>query len=152
MRATLFALLVLVVPPTLAQVDNAADARRAAIERDRMSEDLARSLRQDRMRMDVPSGDPRASQAVEQAIIRQNQAADALRARQDAEMQARRGSAAQVEYDAQRHAAERRAEEARAAQDADALRREEAARTQRERPEPHTPTLDPPPRRWGPTL
>lgn len=152
MRAALAVLLLAVAPVLHAQADNASDARRAAMERDRMSEDLARSLRQDRMRMDVPAGDARRSQVLEQQIIRQNQAADAIGARQDLEMRSRRGNAAQAEYDAQRYAAERRAEEARAAQEAEALRRDEAARTRREQPEPHTPTLEPPPRSWGPSL
>jgi hypothetical protein len=150
--AAALALLVPAVPLGHAQGDAAADARRATVERDRMSEDLARRIRQDRMRMDVPAGDPRRSQALEQQIIRQNQAADALGARQDLEMRTRRGGAAQAEYDAQRHADERRAEDTRAAREAEAQQRDEAARQRRERPEPHTPTLDPQPRRWGPTL
>ena len=140
--------LALAVP---AHGDNAADTRRAIMERDRMSEDFARSLRQDRQRMDVPAGDARRSQALEQRFIRENQAADALGARQDAEMRARRGDAAQSEYDATRFSAERRAAEAQAQREAEAQARDETARIRRERPEPHTPTLDPP-RSWGPRL
>lgn len=154
MRAAVaLALLALAAPPLLhAQADNTVDVRRATVERDRMSEDLARRIAQDRLRMDVPASDPRRGQALEVLIVRQNQAADALGARQDLEMRTRGGGASQVEYDAQRHAAERRAEDARAAREAEALRRDEAARERREHPEPHTPTLDPQPRRWGPTL
>jgi hypothetical protein len=149
MRPLLAALLLGLALPVAA--DNAADARRAAMERDRMSEDFARSLRQDRQRMDVPAGDARRGQALEQRFIRENQAADALGARQDLEMRARRGDAAQSEYDAQRFANERRAAEAQAARQADAQARDEAARSRRERPEQHTPTLDDAPH-WGPRL
>ncbi len=149
MRAALAALLLALALP--AGADEAADARRATMERDRMAEDFARALRQDRQRLDVPAGDARRSQALEQRFIRENQAADALGARQDLEMRARRGGAAQAEYDATRFSAERRAAEAQAAREAAAEARDEAARQRRERPEPYTPTLDPP-RTWGPRL
>jgi hypothetical protein len=149
LAAPLLAALLLVALP--AHADNAADARRAVMERDRMSEDFARSLRQDRLRMDVPAGDARRTQSLEQQIIRQNQAADALGARQDLEMRTRRGGAGQAEYDAQRFGAERRAGEAQATQEADVLRQDEAARARREAPAGHTPTLEAPVR-WGPSL
>jgi hypothetical protein len=155
MRRTLpafAAVLALLAPAASAQIDNATATQRAVMERERMSEDLARSLRQDRLRMDVPPGDARRSQALEQTFIRQNQAADTAGARQDLEMRTRRGGAAEAQYDAQRFAAERRAAAAQAAQEIEALARDEAARTRRERPERHTPTLEPPVPRWGPTL
>jgi hypothetical protein len=147
--APLFAALLLATVP--AHADNAADARRAVMERDRMSEDFARSLRQDRLRMDVPAGDAGRSQSLEQKIIRENQAADALGARQDLEMRTRRGGAGQAEYDAQRFGAERRAGDAQAAQEAEVLRQDEAAHARRVAPPGHTPTLDAPVR-WGPSL
>ncbi len=149
MRAALAAALLALAP--LAHADDASDRMRAVMQRDRMSEDFARSLQQDRMRMDVPAGDPRRSQALEQQFIRQNQAADNLGARQDLEMRARRGDPGQAQYDATRFANERRAADAAAARESDAARLDDAAREQRERPAPYTPTLDPP-RQWGPSL
>ena len=127
------------------------DRARAVMQRDRMTEDFARSLQQDRQRMNVPAGDARRSQSLEQQFIRQNQAADNLGARQDLDMRTRRGGAGQAEYDAQRYANERRAADAAAAREAEAARRDEAARERRERPEPYTPTLEPP-KQWGPHL
>jgi hypothetical protein len=147
--APLLAALLVAAQP--AHADGGADARRAVMERDRMSEDFARSPRQDRLRMDVPAGDARRSQSLEQQIIRQNQAADALGARQDLELRTRRGGASQAEIDAQRFGAERRAAEAQAAREADVLQQDEAARNRREGPPPHTPTLEAPVR-WGPSL
>jgi hypothetical protein len=141
----------LLLPAAVAHADNAADTRRAIMERDQMSEDFARGLRQYRQRMDVPSGDPQRSQALEQQFIRENQAADSMNAQQQLEMRLRNGGAAGAEYDAQRFAAERRAADARAVQEREDLRRDEDARKRREQPEPYTPTLDPPVR-WGPTL
>ncbi len=101
--------------------------------------------------MDVPAGNARRSQALETQIIRQNQAADALGARQDLEMRTRRGGASQAEIDAQRFGAERRAADAQAAQEAETLQQDEAARARREVPPGHTPTLEAPVR-WGPSL
>jgi hypothetical protein len=149
MRALLAAAVLLLAP--LVQADDASDRTGAVIQRDRMTEDFARSLQQDRRRMDVPATDARRSQALEQQFIRQNQSADNLGARQDLDMRTRRGDAGQAQYDAQRYANERRAAEAAAARDAEADRRDEAARERRERPEPYSPTLDPP-RQWGPHL
>lgn len=150
-RRFVIPLLVTLLAALPVRANDAADARRAVMERDRMSEDFARSLRHDRLRMDVPSGDARRGQALEQQIIRQNQAADALGARQDLEMRTRRGGAGQAEYDAQRFGTERRAAEAQAAHEAEVLRQEEAARARRQSPPGHTPTVDAP-LRWGPSL
>ena len=141
----------LLFPWTPLHADNAADTRRALMERDQMSEDLARGLRQYRQRLDVAPGDVRSSQALEQRITRENQAADALNARQQLDMRIRGDGAAGAEYDAQRFSAERRAADARAARQIEDASRSEAARALRENPAPHTPTLDPP-ARWGPTL
>jgi hypothetical protein len=149
MRAALAAALLALAP--LVHADDASDRARAVMQRDRMSEDFARSLQQDRMRLDVPAGDARRSQSLEQQFIRQNQSADTLGARQDLDMRTRRGGAAQSEYDLQRSSNERRAADAAAARDTDNARRDEAAQVRRDRPAPYTPTLDPP-KQWGPHL
>ncbi len=149
MRAVLAVALLAIAP--LVHADDASDRMRAVMQRDRMSEDFGRSLQQDRQRLDVPAGDARRSQSLEQQFIRQNQAADNLGARQDLDMRTRRGGAAQSEYDLQRFANERRAADAAAAREAESARRDEAAQLQRERPAPYTPTLEPP-KQWGPHL
>jgi hypothetical protein len=149
MRAVLAAALLAVT--ALVHADDASDRARAVMQRDRMSEDFARSLQQDRLRMDVPAGDARRSQTLEQQFIRQNQSADNLGARQDLDMRTRRGGPGQTQYDAQRFANERRAADAAAAREAESARLDEAARVQREHPAPYTPTMDPP-KQWGPSL
>jgi len=149
MRPLIAAVLLALAFPVHA--DDASDRARAVMQRDRMSEDFARSLRQDRMRMDVPAGDARRSQSLEQQFIRQNQSADNLGARQDLDMRTRRGSAAQSGYDLQRFSAERRDADAAAAREADSARRRAAAQAQRGRSPPHSKTMDPP-KQWGPQL
>jgi hypothetical protein len=136
-----------------AHADQDAVVKGAVMQRDQMSEDLARSIRQDRARLGVPSSDVERNRQLDQLFIQQNQDADNRNAQQQLDMRLRRGAprGVQPEYDYQRFQAERRSGDAAAQQQVERLQREQREAAERREPLRYTPTLQDTPK-WGPRL
>jgi hypothetical protein len=140
--------------PALASAADDAEVKRALMQRDQMSQEFALGLQQNQLRARVPSGDADAQQRMEQLFSQQRQEIDRLHQQQllDMQVRGRANDPVQPEYDAQRFERDRQAAGQQFRREQQALERERVARQRALAPERHTPTLEPPPPRWGPSL
>lgn len=140
--------------PALAGAADDAEVKRALMLRDQMSQEFALGLQHYQLRARVPSGDADAQQQMEQLFSQQRQEIDRLHRQQllDMQVRARASDPVQPEYDAQRFERDRQAAALQLRREQQGLERERAARSRALAPERHTPTLEPPPPRWGPAL